>query len=138
MCSSQFLDHDITLTPETHVDGDGCCTDNAPEDCFAIHIPDGDPFYSDSAVQQTCLEFTRSEEFCAEQDPEMREQFNGITAFVDASNVYGSDKVTNDRLRTGQDVRKENLIFLEPSCQLPPFPLPLPGPLRVRQRRPAP
>ncbi len=53
---------------------------------------------------QTCLEFTRSEPFCEENESKFRRQFNAITAFVDASNVYGSDQETADGLREFQGV----------------------------------
>ena len=73
----QFLDHDITLTPETHAEN---CCDNTVEDdhCFPINLPTVDPFYSSRSVR--CLELTRSTAFCEEQeDNEDRhhEQFNG-------------------------------------------------------------
>ena len=88
----QFLDHDITLTPETEVHD--CCAGSTDENCYPISVT-GDSFFSENGV--SCLEFTRSEEFCS-QEP--REQMNAITAFVDASNVYGSDDDTATTLRT--------------------------------------
>ena len=95
----QFLDHDVTLTPETeHHD---CCHDASSDDCFPISIPANDYFYSKLTIPQTCLEFTRSTAFCDSADS-TREQINGITAFVDASNVYGSDDVTAIALRAAE------------------------------------
>ena len=96
----QFLDHDITLTPENEVHD--CCHDPAQPECFPLSLPSNDPFYSSLSTAQTCLEFTRSTAFC--EDPNTtREQMNAITAFVDASNVYGSDEVTSGLLRSFRD-----------------------------------
>ena len=44
------------------------------------------------------MELTRSSAFCEGKEP-VRKQINGITAFVDASNVYGSEKDTANKLR---------------------------------------
>ena len=92
----QFLDHDITLTPEEHVEG--CCGDNADDpECLAINVAE-DAYFSSTGT--TCLEFTRSVSHCDGTSSERREQTNGITAFVDGSNIYGSDVVTADLLRS--------------------------------------
>ena len=87
----QFLDHDITLTPENE-DHD-CCTRafNATDECFPITVSATDSFYSTKLV--SCLEFSRSVAYC-EENGGARQQVNGITSFVDASNVYGSDDDT--------------------------------------------
>ncbi len=50
------------------------------------------------------MEFGRSERFCAEYGG-VREQFNGITSFVDASNVYGSDLARSGMIRKFEKVR---------------------------------
>ena len=49
----------------------------------------------------TLLELTRSEAWC-EGNSRIRHQFNGITAFVDGSGVYGSDDETAHSLRGTQ------------------------------------
>ena len=88
----QFLDHDITLTPEDHEDN--CCggSVSSPDgNCYPIEIPADDSFYS--THNQNCLEFTRSTPYCEAEEAatgNVREQINAITAFVDASNVYSS------------------------------------------------
>ena len=92
----QFLDHDITLTPEEHVEH--CCSDNAgDESCLTINVSE-DSFYSSTGT--SCLEFTRSVSHCEGTTSDRREQTNGITSFVDGSNIYGSDEVTALSLRT--------------------------------------
>ncbi len=110
---SQFLDHDITRTPEVEVED--CCEEPLvrimsvsstfplfhsvslsshaylrtiqQEDCLAIPIPMGDPFIEENDGAD-CIELTRSCAFCPSYYG-VREQFNALTAFVDASNVYG-------------------------------------------------
>ena len=95
----QFLDHDITLTPEEHIDD--CCSAEADDDeCFPIFVSSADSFYSLSGVN--CLEFTRSVAYC-EENGGARQQMNGITSFVDASNVYGSDDEIAASLRSNVD-----------------------------------
>ena len=91
----QFLDHDITLTPENdaHCECDDVDNDEA---CFLIPIPSTDPFYSKLSSPPTCLHFTRSTAFCTSSP---REQFNLITSYIDGSNIYGSDQTTVDLLR---------------------------------------
>ncbi|QQP38454.1 Peroxidasin -like protein [Caligus rogercresseyi] len=88
----QFLDHDLSLTPEAHVEH--CCDDATQTDCSPISVPSDDSFYS--AFNNTCLEFTRSVQHC---DSTPREQFNAITSYIDASNVYGSEQIVLDSVR---------------------------------------
>ena len=90
----QFLDHDITATPEFH-EPESCCSEPERDECY--NIPVGtDSFYNPFDV--TCLSVHRSEPFC-EENGETREHFNINTHFVDASNVYGHNDETAVSLR---------------------------------------
>ena len=98
----QFLDHDITLTLETE---DVCCVDSLPKsdgDCFPISLPCGEPHFGGSEGCEKVMEFKRSLAFC-EKTLRVREQMNGITAFIDASNVYGSSEEQSASLRSNDD-----------------------------------
>lgn len=86
----QFIDHDLDLTP-TH--------DAAlhPEEVFNVETPPGDPFFLGTPIG-----FVRSIYDPATSFPgKPRIQMNAITAFIDASSVYGSDPVRAAALRAG-------------------------------------
>ena len=72
-----------------------CCDEDLKEDgvCFNIDVT-LDRFFQGKT---DCLPFSRSEAICQEGG---REQINLLTAFVDGSNVYGSDEHTAEGLRT--------------------------------------
>ena len=62
----QFLDHDLTLTPEGHIEEHGeCCTPEAlrgefEAPCFPVVLPRSDTFFQDLAqTQQVGLMVTR-------------------------------------------------------------------------------
>lgn len=103
----QFLDHDLDFTPvdastSRFSDGLGCnetCINDPP--CFPILTPPGDP-----RIKQRCIGFARSSATCGSGStsillgrPQHREQLNQITAFIDASNVYGSEDFEGSQLR---------------------------------------
>ena len=98
-----ILDHDTTLTPE----GDKpCCTAAAAElDCWSIPVYANDSFYGASGRGQRCLDFTRSTPYCFPTSSGVREQMNILTAFIDASFVYGSDEERAFQLRSFVDGR---------------------------------
>ncbi|MEM9281102.1 MAG: peroxidase family protein [Verrucomicrobiota bacterium] len=82
----QFLDHDITLTPV-----------NDFIDPFNIEVPEGDPFFDPLSTGSVEIHMDRA---FGETVDGIREQINELTAFVDASNVYGSDLERAEGLRT--------------------------------------
>lgn len=80
----QFIDHDLDLTPE-----------GTTEDA-SIPVPDGDPVFADGSE----IHFERAEPVDGTGETAPREFANVITAFVDASMVYGSDEETATALRS--------------------------------------
>lgn len=93
----QFLDHDLTLAGEQHVT---CETVHSNEsECFNVEVPADDDVFQSRGV--TFFELIRDApfEFKLECSPGPREHINTITAFLDASNVYGSDEEEAEHLR---------------------------------------
>ena len=93
----QFLDHDISLTPA-----------NTDGEVLPIPVPAGDVFFDPDGSGDETINLTRSVYLAGEQP---RQQLNMITAYIDASNVYGSDEERamalraldgSGRLKTGE------------------------------------
>ncbi len=83
----QFLDHDLGLTEGAD-----------PAEPFDIGVPDSDPTFvpgSSISVKRSIFDPNTGTE---PSNP--RQQVNEITAFIDASNVYGSDAERAAALRT--------------------------------------
>lgn len=83
----QFVDHDIDLTPTI-----------TPVEPFDIAVPAGDIFFDPQNTNNVSIPLDRS---LYEVVDGQREQLNVITAWIDASNVYGSDLATQNLLRLG-------------------------------------
>jgi hypothetical protein len=82
----QFLDHDLDLTPVVN-----------PLEPFDIRVPNGDPWFDPNGTGQNTIPLDRS---AYTMRKGLREQINGISAFIDASNVYGSNGNRTNELRT--------------------------------------
>ena len=87
----QFLDHDIDLTDQ-----------QVPAESADIPVPLGDPEFDPDGNGNAVIGFNRSI-YSTETgtDPgNVRAQLNEITAWIDGSNVYGSDVERANALRT--------------------------------------
>lgn len=74
----QFLDHDLDETPTLD-----------PPETFDIEIPAGDAWFDPSGSGSQTIPLNRS---YYEMINGVRQQVNAITAYIDASNIYGSDE----------------------------------------------
>ena len=90
-CFGQFLDHDLDLSPES-----------SSGEKANVAVPTGDPWFDPFATGAVVLPFTRSAAMAGSGDgpADPRRPMNAITAWIDASNVYGSDPDRARALRT--------------------------------------
>lgn len=86
----QFLDHDLDLSPVLI------------EETADIPVPMGDPMFDPGSTGTQYLPFERSAyDVATGTGPgNPRQQFNILTGYIDASNVYGSDDARAAWLRT--------------------------------------
>lgn len=84
----QFLDHDLGLTQV----GD--------TESFDVPVPAGDPYFDPANTGTALIFLDRSAFAITSRRSRTREQINTVTAFVDASQVYGSDPDRAAWLRT--------------------------------------
>src|SRR5262249_48587153 len=87
----QFLDHDLDLT-----------TGASPREPFNIPVPRGDPTFDPNNTGTQVIPFGRSKSVpgTGTSTSNPRQQPNEITAFIDASMVYGSSDAVASALRT--------------------------------------
>jgi hypothetical protein len=81
----QFIDHDMDLTPTTN-----------PAERFDVPVPPGDPYFDPDNTGTQTIELDRS---IYQIVNGIRQQLNTDTAFIDASQVYGSDNARALELR---------------------------------------
>ncbi|XP_046655293.1 peroxidasin-like isoform X2 [Daphnia pulicaria] len=100
----QFIDHDLTQTPQFRISG-GCCggsqfgntSTNLNTECLQIPIPSDDPVYSNV----NCMNMVRSN-YGLNLDgttPTARQQVNALTHWIDGSMIYGNSYATAQSLR---------------------------------------
>ncbi|MDF1799228.1 MAG: peroxidase family protein [Planctomycetota bacterium] len=82
----QFLDHDLTETPVA-----------TPSEALDIEVPLGDAWFDPAGTGLVTIPLDRSSYDVVQG---VRQQVNLITAFLDASNVYGSEEDRAHELRT--------------------------------------
>ena len=86
----QFLDHDIDLTDAAQ-----------PLEPAYISVPIGDPYFDPDGTGAAEIPLNRSiyDSETGTEPGNPRQQLNEITAWIDASNVYGSDEARATALR---------------------------------------
>jgi hypothetical protein len=84
----QFVDHDIDITGPA-----------SPVEHCDIKVPKGDPDFDPDGTGNKYIFMDRSRYIDGTDSANPRQQINQITAFIDASNVYGSDDTTASQLR---------------------------------------
>ncbi|HEX8204004.1 MAG TPA: peroxidase family protein, partial [Isosphaeraceae bacterium] len=87
----QFLDHDIDLTPTA-----------SPAASFNIPVPAGDPSFDPAGTGTRVVPLSRSlaDPATGTSASNPLQQVNVVTAWIDGSQVYGSDAATAEKLRT--------------------------------------
>ncbi|XP_045134465.1 peroxidase-like [Portunus trituberculatus] len=114
MLWGQFIDHDLTHVPIFRFDntsGIECCTNNRRDfldanlihpSCFPIEIPADDPFHSRTSGRR-CMNFVRSMISPRDCNLGFAEQMNQLTHFLDSSNIYGSSREDEEKVRAFTD-----------------------------------
>ncbi|WP_406694128.1 peroxidase family protein [Singulisphaera sp. Ch08] len=87
----QFIDHDLSLTPT-----------GSPAQALNINVPAGDPSFDPAGLGNKVIRLSRSltDPATGTGTGAPLEQVNVVSAWLDGSQIYGSDSVTASKLRT--------------------------------------
>lgn len=101
----QFLDHDLDETPTAD-----------PAEAFPVAVPSGDPEFDPSGSGTVTIGLNRS---AYEMAGGVRQQKSAITAWIDASQVYGSDAARAAALRANDGTGRLRVTESEHGDLLP-------------------
>ncbi|XP_069089251.1 lactoperoxidase-like [Pleurodeles waltl] len=103
MIWGQWVTHDIEFSPQGLADCQTNCVNDGNN--FPVQIPPNDP---SNNTQRKCMRFIRTGPACPTNSV-VREQINGVTTFLDASTVYGSEEC---QVRTLRDTTSQRGLLL--------------------------
>ena len=106
----QFVFNDIVHVPislsrQSYANSDKCLSScGYSEPCFPIQVSPYDPVFGNggsSGAAITCFPYVRSASSCIRTADFLaaRQQINYVSAYIDASNVYGADSTASAKLR---------------------------------------
>ncbi len=101
----QFLDHDLDETPTAN-----------PAEPFPIAVPAGDPDFDPARTGTVTIGLNRSNYVMVDG---VRQQKNAVTAWIDASQIYGSDAVRAAALRANDGTGRLRVTTSEHGDLLP-------------------
>lgn len=99
----QFITHDMALTTPADSTANCASCEFVEGKCEPILVSEGDPTLgADIPLNAQCIPCVRSAAACSnsnDSSPDVREQINSITAYLDGNTLYGSSTIVEDAVR---------------------------------------